>query len=360
MRYGISLACLCLLGTGVAGCAEDTVYPGFYGEPATSEQSITGSMSGGAAPPVAGAAAPLGGAGASGIAAGGTGGTGGMAGLPPIAGSGGEASAGIGGSSGTLAEAGGPAPGAPTGACDLSGRWLATMHYVTDAIGQLQTVHTYLYYEIAATADGFAITKGLHCGDDVIAEGIFPVTGDFSSSTDAVASRLSYAGRPVSSTETASGCDVSFAKYYVVFGATYPHYTDPSLPMPTIDQPASGGMPGWEDWDEDGQPGITIRLSGIVAGRVFVASRTWSSARGTVAQLGSRFTLPLEWSQEKNVIGIDGSELLASEAVRAADPSLHFVELARLDAAQATGDDLAICRAVVQLAPSLTPTAAGL
>jgi hypothetical protein len=359
MRYAFRLACIGLLLTCLAGCAEDTVYPGFYGQPATQEQSIRGGGSGGALGGGAGGAsgASVSGAGASGVVS-----------APPIAGAGsaggaggggGSLSAGAGGASGTSGEAAGTAP-EPTSACDLSGRWLATMHYVTDAIGQLQTVHTYLYYEIAAQDGGYVITKGLHCGDDLIAEGIFPVQGDFSLSNAATISRVSYAGRPVTSTPSASGCDVSFAKYYAVFGATYPHYTDPSITLPTIDQPASGTTPGWEDWDEDSKPGITIRLSGIIAGKVFVASRFWSSAGGSVAAVGDGFRLPLEWSQEKNVIGFEGSELLASDAVRAADPSLHFVELARLDPAQATGDDLTICSAAVELAPTLTPTAAGL
>jgi hypothetical protein len=358
MRNAIRLACLCLLGLGIVGCAEDTVYPGFYGQPATSEQSIKGGASGAASSggsAVAGSAAPLSGAGGIG------GGSSGSTDAPPIAGASGMASAGVGGAAGMITDAGGPAPSEPTGgACDLSGRWLATLHYVTDAIGQLQTVHTYVYYEIAATDGGFAITKGLHCGDDVIAEGLFAVEGDFSSSAAASTQRLSYVGRPVSSTASGGGCDVHFGKWYIVVGASYPHYTDPTLTLPTIDQPASGTTPGWEDWDQDGNPGVSIRLTGIIAGKVFVASRSWSEAQGSVSQLGDRFQIPLQWNQEKNVIGYEGSELLASDAVRAADPSLHFVELARLAPEQATGDDLAICRAVVELAPRLTPTASAL
>ena len=40
--------------------------------------------------------------------------------------------------------------------------------------------------------------------------------------------------------------------------------------------------------------------------------------------------------------------------------SLHFVEFARLDANQASGDDAAICKAIIELAPTLTPQAAGM
>jgi hypothetical protein len=59
-------------------------------------------------------------------------------------------------------------------------------------------------------------------------------------------------------------------------------------------------------------------------------------------------------------MAFDGSPLLASEAVRAANPDLHYAEYARLGPEQATGDDQAICAAVRELAPTLTPMAAGI
>jgi hypothetical protein len=66
------------------------------------------------------------------------------------------------------------------------------------------------------------------------------------------------------------------------------------------------------------------------------------------------------WNQEKNVMAFDGSPLLASEAVRAANPDLHFAQYARLAPDQATGDDLATCAAVRELASTLTPEASGI
>ena len=118
--------------------------------------------------------------------------------------------------------------------------------------------------------------------------------------------------------------------------------------------------PGWEDWDGDGQPGITGFISGTVTGKIFVAPRLWTELSGSVAETGERFELSLAWDQEYNMLSYDGSPLLASEAVRAADPKLHFAELARLSPTQATGDDLSICRAIVELAPTLTPRASAI
>jgi hypothetical protein len=43
-------------------------------------------------------------------------------------------------------------PATPSGPCDMSGRWLSTVHYVTDALGQLQYAHAYIYYELAQQA----------------------------------------------------------------------------------------------------------------------------------------------------------------------------------------------------------------
>jgi hypothetical protein len=342
-----------------AGCAQDKVHPGFYGPPGSDGSSVPheGPSAAGAGafsppPPSMGASAGAG-AGSQPSVDSGAGGAG------ASASAGADALAGVGGSaaSGPLGQ--NPSP-APADACDLSGRWLSTLHFVTDAIGQQQTAHSYVYYEIARQDGAYAITKGLHCGDDAVAEGAFAVTVDFSRAWDGIREHLSYVGRSVTSTGSADGCDVRFGRWYTVQGATYPHYADPSIPLPTANQPASGTTPGWEDWDADGQPGITGYISGIVAGKIYLAPRMWSELSGRVPSAGDRMRLRLAWDQTKNVIGYEGSELLASDAVRAADPSLHFAELVRLDAAQAQGEDAAICNAVVELAKTLTQAAAGI
>lgn len=246
------------------------------------------------------------------------------------------------------------------GKCDLSGRWLSTVHKVTDALGQLQYVHTYDYYEIEQQGPAFIVSKGLRCGDDGRGTGLFAATVDFSATWEAVRQRVSYAGRRGTSVEVAGGCEVALEPWYMVLGATLPHYLDPSIPLPSADEAATGASPGWEDWDEDGNPGITGQVSGAVSGEVYVAPRSWTSASGIVADVGTTFSLPLEWDQEPNVMAVDGSSLLSSSAARAADPELHFVDFARLEPGLATGDDAALCRELVELAPSLTPRAAGL
>jgi len=254
-----------------------------------------------------------------------------------------------------------PVPSDANGAgCDLSGRWLSTLHYVTDALGQLQFAHTYIYYEIAQQGAAFTVNKGLLCGDDAIGEGAFAVTADFRTSWSAAASRVSYKGRTGSSTPASGGCKLEFQKWYTVRGATLPYYTDPANPLPTAEEKATDTTPGWEDWDNDGNPGVTGVVSGVVNGKIFVAPRAWTSISATVPDVSSVFKAALQWNQEANVMSYDGTPLLASEAARATDTSLHFAQFARLAPDQATGDDAAICKSIVALAPMLTPEAAGL
>ncbi|MET0386390.1 MAG: hypothetical protein ABW321_10550 [Polyangiales bacterium] len=231
---------------------------------------------------------------------------------------------------------------------------------MTDALGQLQYSHSYLYYEISQQGDTITVNKGLQCGDDAIGVGDFAVTADFKASWPSVVSRSSFQGRAGRSAAVSGGCQVELEKWYTVRGATIPHYQDPAVPMPSAEEMASGSTPGWEDWDEDGNPGITGMVSGVVTGKIFVAPRQWTALAGLVPDVSTLFKLPLDWNQEANVMAYDGTPLLGSEAARAADKTLHFAEFARLAEDQATGDDQAICSALVALAPMLTPAAAGL
>lgn len=244
--------------------------------------------------------------------------------------------------------------------CDLTGHWLSTVHLTTDALGQLQYAHTYHYYQIEQKGGAFTITKGLLCGVDAVGVGAFAVNVDFKPSWPAIASRVNFAGWKGSSAPAANGCKLDFEKWYTVRGATLPHYLDPAIPLPTADEKAAGGKPGWEDWDGDGNPGLTGVLSGVVSGKIFVAPRQWTQMSGSVPNVSGVFKLPVQWNQEPNVMSYDGSPLLASDAAKAADPALHFTEFARLTKEQAAGDDAAICKRMVELALKLTPAAAGM
>lgn len=251
-----------------------------------------------------------------------------------------------------------PPPAPPVNPCDLSGHWLSTLHYVADAPNIQQITHDYVYYEITQQGDSFKVTKGLECGTDTESTGSVMTALDFKASWDAIASRATYTGRTGRSVVRGAGCQVDFDPWYTVRGASMPYYLDPSTSFPTAVQPAANGKPGWEDWDADGNPGITGVVSGSNARAVFVASRSWTAISGAVDSVATRFMAPMQWSQENNVMSYWSLPWLGSEAVPAPDEQLHFAEFARLAPGQTTGDDLTVCATLTQLASTLTPTAA--
>lgn len=265
---------------------------------------------------------------------------------------------------GSPAEAGAtaPAPSAEVSRCDLTGQWLITRHGVADGLGQLQTAHSWLYYEIQQTGDSFTVSKGLQCGEEVVAKTLLGANVDFSAAWDAITLHNADAGLTGKSVATDAGCTVAFETAYALRGLTVSYYKDPSTPLPTANNSvqARDGMPGWEDWDADGQPGITGVVSGAAIGKLYAVIRGSSTMTGSVSDVSRSFTLSDDWTQEENPLGFEGSSLVTTQGVRAADPALHFAQLARLDPGQISGDDLEICRGVRALAPSLTPEASGL
>lgn len=259
------------------------------------------------------------------------------------------------------AGAGAPAMTGAPDACDMSGKWLLALHTVTDGLGNLQYSHDYIYYELEQQADAVTVKKSLFCSSSTVGGGTFAVTVDYAPATQAaLLKNVKDAGRKGTSMSVAGGCKIHFAKQYRVLGATLPYYLDPATTLPSSDDIAANGKPGWEDWDSDGQPGVTGICSGTVNGKIFIASRQWNVLSGTVPNLNSVIKLAVDWDVEPNVMAFDGSPFLGSSAVRAADSTLHFAQLARLSNDQVAADDATTCKNLVALAPMLTPEAAGM
>jgi hypothetical protein len=132
---------------------------------------------------------------------------------------------------------------------------------------------------------------------------------------------------------------------------------DPNQPMPTTSQMASGSTPGWEDWDGDGHPGITLTVSHAATGHLFLAQRDWTQYSGAIAQSATSFRIGVTWNSGQDVLGYDGSNLITQSSVPDTDTSQHYVWFVKLDPTQAAGDDAATCSAVRSLVPTLAPTA---
>ncbi|HEX4335753.1 MAG TPA: hypothetical protein VH062_07545 [Polyangiaceae bacterium] len=248
--------------------------------------------------------------------------------------------------------------GTPSSAkCDLSGRWLATQRSVEEGVGVQEALRNWMYFEFTQNGDDVTTTRGLDCGFDVVPLSAIAGAADLHKAWPKIVENDSMAGRKATIKASASGCTVSFPAYVTIYGATVAYYRDPSHAMPGVNDAASGTTPGWEDWDADGNPGVTYNLSGIASGQVFYASRQTNTWSGSITDTSSSFRLALVPKHENDELGYNGSPLLTTQANLAADSSLHFVELARLDATQATGDDATTCTAVRTLATTLTPKA---
>ena len=252
------------------------------------------------------------------------------------------------------------APPSMTTACDLTGRWLATEHQVVAALGAQEATHTFYYLEIAQTGSQAAVTKGLDCGGNIRGISAVAANSDYQKTWPALLTHDAQTGRKATSVTMSPGCSVSFEKRYAVIGATVPYYEDPSKPLPMTSQQATGSSPGWEDWDQDGNPGYTVNVTGFLTGQVYLATRMASAWSGSVPASASTFKLADKWSTEQALLGYSGSSLLTAATTASPDnnASLHFVQFARLSASQATGDDAATCAAVRSLTGSLTPDAA--
>ena len=244
-----------------------------------------------------------------------------------------------------------------TGPCNLSGRWLVVQRSVEEAIGVQAAVRNWMYFEFSQSGQDVTATRGLDCGFDSVPLSAVSGTADLRKSWPKITENNPMAGRKATIQQASSGCSVSFPAYVSVYGATVGHYKNKSNAMPGPSNQASGSTPGWEDWDADGNPGVTYNISGIATGQVFYSSRQTNTWSGSISQMASSFILALVPIHEQSLLGYapPSASLLTTPANLAADKALHFVEFARLNATQATGDDTATCNAVRMLASTLAP-----
>jgi hypothetical protein len=246
---------------------------------------------------------------------------------------------------------------ATSSACDLNGRWLVAQRTVATAIGQQQAAHNWFYYELRQDGDQVTVTKGLHCGYEVVALTFLAVNVDSHTSWPAFLSKNSSSGRRGSFSSSGGSCSFALDKEYVARALTLPYYLDPSKPLPNKGDPgASGSTPGWEDWDGDGKPGITLDISGGASGQLAVVQRDWTSYAGTVPAGAKVWKAAVTWGSEQHALWSTSSLLEASSSPDS-DATLHYVYFAKLDPDQATGDDAAKCAAVRALYKTLTPEA---
>jgi hypothetical protein len=209
-------------------------------------------------------------------------------------------------SGGTSSTSSGSSGGPAT--CDVSGYWLVVQHAVAVADGFKEVSHYYLYYDLSQNGTTVTVNHGLHCGVTVAADPANPLGGGdtvtFPLAGPALLARQdegqaygSVPPRTGTMTTTSTGCQFHLEKYYIVRGATIPYFLDPSTTMSTSMPVASGcgsnfancTSPGSEDWDNDGNPGVTLSVSGTATGDIYAAQRDFSEYYGAVPPGATKF-----------------------------------------------------------------------
>lgn len=239
--------------------------------------------------------------------------------------------------------------------CDLRGRWLVSQRYVAEALSERQGQHGWFYLEVRQEGASVTLQKGLHCGYTVT-----PITAlggkvDCAAAWPSFLAKNSSAGRRGTFVKNGSTCKLKLDREFTPRGVTLPFYVDPAQALPTASQAAQGASPGWEDWDGDGNPGVTLTVSGLASGKIYTAQRERTAYEGDVPFSATKFKVPISVGFENVVLGRNGPALLESPSQVSADASQHYAWFARLADDQAKGSDAEACAAVRALKGQLVP-----
>jgi hypothetical protein len=167
-------------------------------------------------------------------------------------------------------------------------------------------------------------------------------------------------GRRGTFVKEGAGCHLKLDLEYVVRGATVTAYQDPAQPLPTRTQPASGSAPGWEDWDGDGQPGISLKVSSSLAsGTLYSCQRDWTKYDGPTAAGATKLKVAITYGGQQAPLGRSAGSPQAIESASSAssDPTQHYAWFHRLDDSQVPGTPEQICAAMRTLKDQLLPEA---
>jgi hypothetical protein len=250
-----------------------------------------------------------------------------------------------------------PSEPVDNGPCDLTGSWLVTQHGVYQALGVKQTSMTWYYYELTQSGGNLTVKKGLACGAKVIPKDLAGAGVTWEAAWPTILAKNSHAGRTGQVSASGANCSVSFEPTTTILGATVAHYSDINNDLPTVNEQASGEEPGWEDWDNDGKPGISFYVTGFATGTRYSVQRVYNDwTDGSYAPGAKLVKLVAVAQQDESVLGAT-SDLIKTLSAPDSDPSTGFTQFARLDTTQAQGDDAALCATVRELAPTLTPEA---
>lgn len=132
--------------------------------------------------------------------------------------------------------------------------------------------------------------------------------------------------KPARLEPTAQGWRFVQPQYWQVNGV---HLTD--IPGETL--PDDAADPRVFDQDEDGQPGLTVRMTGMLSGELYVISREWTTLTSTDVT-ASGFEGLIEWEGAQITLGASSDILNTTpESVTHVDPTLSNFKYVPVDAA---------------------------
>jgi hypothetical protein len=282
------------------------------------------------------------------------------------AGSGQQADAGGGaGSSGQAGDAAAPEVQVHPD-CDLSGKWISAQRTLSIAVGiqgVRQSGHNWGYWEFEQDGTEAVVTRGLRCGFQVVDRSTtLPTEVHVSQAVwDGEATHSFNDGRRAVYGATGSDeCYLQVEQRYLVRGATVDYFIDPAVDLAEAAEPATDTTPGWEDWDEDGHPGVTFTISGLASGAIYVVQRDWNEYEGLTPRGADKFRVDVTWNTEQVTISKEPPQLPSADSVSSTEPGDNFIWFARLDGVEQwdvadDADVLTVCARVRELKDQLLP-----
>lgn len=208
---------------------------------------------------------------------------------------------------------------------DLSGTW-AHLH-VKASVGNYPMVgpvdeRTTTLYRATLTQDGERVTWVLRtCA--VLSENTSGLVQTFV--PERLIDSLPEQTASARLTRTAAGFVLERDRLYELQGVRLEDVENEALPTSADD-------PRVYDQDGDGQPGVTVMVSGLMDGSVYVIQRLWTALAGLTVGADT-LDGPLSWHQEQNILGADPPGLAGRpESQVDPDPSHSYVRTTRIAA----------------------------
>jgi hypothetical protein len=236
--------------------------------------------------------------------------------------------------------------------CDLTGTWVVRVWTINEALSLAACANNWYYYEITDNGDTFTVDRGNSCGFEVVGSASVRL------SDETVEALLRKSDRSLIGSESVSnatdgrtgvfkpdgegGCEFSIEQWWAVRGADLARYlpAKEDFATATIDGleqedaiPTSEDPEGNEDWENDGNPGITL-ISQTPQGRRYVTQRDWTKAESySVSANADEFEVRMQFNNIEGVVGVSGSPLLnlTSLAATPNDVYGHVMTWQKLD-----------------------------